>query len=187
MPGRGHVGNRAAVIQALRQQSVMSTPIRAMLWIIQRRSRAIRGGLKAGWVGRIPDSGRRVRALGKKVDRIHIYVRRRSVPGSSDTRTRCAPSIGVAAARDGGGLIHSIPAQAVDAVGRRSVCGPANRTWHGCLPVICRTRDIPKDRAVRLSMRHAIRHARHHRATQAGSCRVLGRGDIRGNAERPRQ
>jgi hypothetical protein len=33
--GCGHVGNRAAVIQALREQSVMSTPIRAALWITQ--------------------------------------------------------------------------------------------------------------------------------------------------------
>src|SRR5437879_12009657 len=31
--GCGHVGNRAAVIQALREQSAMSTPIRATLWI----------------------------------------------------------------------------------------------------------------------------------------------------------
>src|SRR6266536_735975 len=37
-PGCGHVGNRAAVIQALREQSVMSMPIRAPLWISAGRN-----------------------------------------------------------------------------------------------------------------------------------------------------
>src|SRR5437764_13125378 len=37
-PGCGHVGNRAAVIQALREQSVMSMPIRASLWISAGRN-----------------------------------------------------------------------------------------------------------------------------------------------------
>ncbi len=40
--GSGQVGNAAGVVQALREQSVMSTPILTAVWMVRRTIRRLR-------------------------------------------------------------------------------------------------------------------------------------------------
>src|SRR5579859_976090 len=94
--GGGHVGNLEGssgpwkVVQALREQGGMSTPIRATLWITWWRSPPLRAGRRGEPGYRILGTTLRRLPLGNTSCRIHSGGRRRNVRRSRRTRRSCA-------------------------------------------------------------------------------------------------
>ena len=169
--------NRAAVFQALREQSGMSTPVRALLWIPGCWRRPTRADQRPGWVGRTLDSGHLVLATGRRADTMDSGARRRSVHHNSNIRRWCGPLGGVVVAADGGGPPRSVLTTLVGEGGRRAVCAPVNKIWLGSPSVNCHIRGTLRGCRNPTTMRNAIRHVRLQGVAQSGSCRTL-RGSV---------